>query len=74
MVPSYWFKDLVPESCCRIVGFSQSYKEMFVCNFLGLAVGANLPKHVVSSDQHVLLDILPPLRRHYSRSELTVMS
>lgn len=60
-------KDLVPESCCRIVGFSSAYKEPFVCNFLGLSVGVELPPHVVASELHVLLDILPPLGRHYSR-------
>lgn len=66
-------QDLVPESCCRIVGFSDEYKEPFLCNFLGLSVGVELPAHVVASDQHVLLDILPPLKRdhtHYSQEEL----
>ena len=66
-------QDLVPESCCKIVGFSEEYKEPFVCNFLGLSVGAELPPHVIASDQHVLLDILPPLKRHptsYSKEEL----
>ena len=38
-----------------------------MCNFLGLAVGVELPAHIVASELHVLLDILPPLRRHYSR-------
>ncbi|KAL5478159.1 hypothetical protein EMCRGX_G025050 [Ephydatia muelleri] len=51
-------KELVPDSCCRIVSFSQTYKESFVCNFLGLAVGGTLPHHVVESEYHVLLDIL----------------
>ena len=55
-------QELVPDSCCRIVPFSQTYKESFVCNFLGLAVGATLPHHVVESEYHVLLDILSPLR------------
>ena len=54
-------QDLVPDSCCRIVGFSQSYKESFTCNFLGLSVGVELPHHIVASDLHVHLDILPPL-------------
>ena len=43
-----------------------------MCNFLGLSVGVELPAHVIASDQHVLLDILPPLRRdhaHYSCEE-----
>lgn len=57
----------MPESCCRIVGFSEDYKEPFLCNFLGLSVGVELPAHVIASDQHVLLDILPPLNRHYSK-------
>ncbi len=60
-------QDLVPESCCRIISFSSSYKEPFVCNFLGLSVGVELPPHVVASELHVLLDILPPLGRHYSK-------
>lgn len=60
-------KDLVPESCSSIVSFSSVYKEPFVCNFLGLSVGVELPPHVVASELHVLLDILPPLRRHYSK-------
>lgn len=60
-------QDLVPESCCRIVSFSSSYKEPFVCNFLGLSVGVELPPHVVASELHVLLDILPPLGRYYSK-------
>ena len=60
-------QDLVPESCCHIVSFSSSYKEPFVCNFLGLSVGVELPPHVVASELHVLLDILPPLGRHYSK-------
>lgn len=64
-----YMQDLVPESCCRIVSFSSSYKEPFVCNFLGLSVGAELPPHVVASELHVLLDILPPLGRHYSLHE-----
>ena len=38
-----------------------------MCNFIGLSVGVELPPHVVASDLHVLLDILPPLRRHYSK-------
>ena len=38
-----------------------------MCNFLGLSVGVELPPHVVASELHVLLDILPPLGRHYSR-------
>ena len=53
----------MPECCCRIVGYSEEYKEPFVCNFLGLSVGVQLPAHVIASDQHVLLDILPPLKR-----------
>lgn len=53
----------MPECCCRIVGYSEEYKEPFVCNFLGLSVGVQLPGHVIASDQHVLLDILPPLKR-----------
>lgn len=53
---------MVPECCCRIVGYSEEYKEPFVCNFLGLSVGVELPGHVIASDQHVLLDILPPLK------------
>ena len=57
----------MPESCCRIVSFSSAYKEPFVCNFLGLSVGVELPPHVVASELHVLLDILPPLGRHYSK-------
>ena len=61
-------QDLVPDSCCRIVGFSQSYKESFVCNFLGLAVGVELPRHIVASDIHVHLDILPPLNSKSSGS------
>ena len=70
MLVSFPFlQDLVPESCCRIVGFSPSYKESYVCNFLGLAVGVELPPHIVASELHVLLDILPPLRRHYSRED-----
>jgi len=28
-----------------------------------------LPPHIVASELHVLLDILPPLRRHYSRED-----
>ena len=70
---SFFAQELVPESCCRIIGFSEEYREPFVCNFLGLSVGVELPAHVIASDQHVLLDILPPLRRdhtHYSREEL----
>lgn len=50
-------KELVPESCCRIVPFSQSYKESFVCNFLGLASSAAVPHHVVESEYHVLVDL-----------------
>ena len=61
-------QDLVPECCCRIVGYSHTYKESFTCNFLGLTVGVELPPHVVASEHHILLDILPPLTRHYSRS------
>ena len=49
------------------MGFSPTYEESYVCNFLGLAVGVELPAHIVASELHVLLDILPPLRRHYSR-------
>lgn len=59
-------QELVPESCCKIVGFSEEYKEPFLCNFLGLSVGVELPAHVIASDQHVLLDILPPLKRHFT--------
>ena len=51
------------------MGFSPTYEESYVCNFLGLAVGVELPPHIVASELHVLLDILPPLRRHYSRVE-----
>lgn len=52
-------QDLVPEKCCRIVAFSQTYKESFVCNFLGLSSTVEIPKHVISSDMHVVVDILP---------------
>ena len=54
-------QELVPEVCCRIVGFSVCYQESFHCNFLGLSVGVELPAHVVASEHHILLDILPPL-------------
>ena len=50
-------QDLVPEKCCQIVAFSQSYKESFVCNFLGLSATAEIPKHVMSSDLHVVVNI-----------------
>lgn len=61
-------KELLPESICHIVGFCCEYQESYVSEFLGLSVGVNLPKHIVDSDLHVLLDILPPLKRYYSRS------
>lgn len=64
----------MPESCCTIVGFSEDYKEPFLCNFLGLSVGVELPPHVIASDQHVLLDILPPLMRHHSKYSSEEMS
>ena len=53
-------KDLVPEKCCQIVAFSPTYREPFVCNFLGLSSSTEIPKHVMSSDQHVVVEILPP--------------
>lgn len=56
-------KELVPDVCCRIVGFSVTYQESFHCNFLGLSVGVELPAHVVASEHHILLDILPPLTK-----------
>lgn len=71
LLSSQWYiflQDLVPESCCRIIGHSHHYRESFTCNFLGLSVGVELPPHVVASEHHILLDILPPLTRHYSRS------
>ena len=40
-----------------------TYQESFHCNFLGLSVGVELPAHVVTSEHHILLDILPPLTR-----------
>ena len=49
----------MPEKCCQIVPFSKSYKEPFVCNFLGLSSSAEVPKHVTSSDLHVVVEILP---------------
>ena len=52
-------QDLVPEKCCQIVSFSQTYKESFVCNFLGLSSSADIPKHVTSSDLHVVVEIQP---------------
>ena len=52
-------QDLVPEKCCQIVAFSRTYKESFVCNFLGLSSTVEIPKHVTSSDMHVVVDILP---------------
>ena len=55
-------KDLVPEKCCHIVAFSQTYKEPFVCNFLGLSSTVEIPKFVTSSDLHVVVDILPAPR------------
>ena len=61
-VSSCSFQELLPANCCNIVGFSSKYQESFRCNFLGLSVGVNLPKHIVDSEFHVLLDILPPLR------------
>ncbi len=54
-----YLQDLVPEKCCQIVAFSRSYKESFVCNFLGLPSSAEVPKHVTSSDLHVVVEILP---------------
>lgn len=56
------FQVLLPENCCQIIGFSSKYQESFRCNFLGLSVGVNLPEHIVNSEFHVLLDILPPLK------------
>ena len=53
-------QDLVPEKCCQIVPFSQTYKEPFVCNFLGLSSTTEIPKHVISSDMHVVVDIVVP--------------
>ena len=50
---------MVPEKCCQIVPFSKSYKEPFVCNFLGLSSSAEVPKHVTSSDLHVVVEIFP---------------
>ncbi|CAI8042966.1 Folliculin [Geodia barretti] len=50
-------KNIVPEKCCQIVPFSKSYKEPFVCNFLGLSSSAEVPKHVTSSDLHVVVEI-----------------
>ena len=47
----------MPEKCCQIVPFSKSYKEPFVCNFLGLSSSAEVPKHVTSSDLHVVVEI-----------------
>ena len=55
-------QELLPANCCHIVGFSSKYQESFRCNFLGLSVGVNLPGHIVDSEFHVLLDILPPLK------------
>ena len=55
-------QELLPANCCNIVGFSSSYQESYRCNFLGLSVGVNLPEHIVNSEFHVLLDILPPLK------------
>lgn len=55
-------QELIPDSCCRIIGFSTKYVESYLCEFLGLSVGVNLPKHIVDSEFHVLLDILPPLK------------
>ena len=52
-------QDMVPEKCCQIVPFSKMYKEPFVCNFLGLASSTEVPKHVTSSDLHVVVEILP---------------
>ena len=49
----------MPEKCCQIVPFSQMYKEPFVCNFLGLSASAEIPKHLFSSDMHIVVDILP---------------
>ncbi len=60
------YQDLVPDVCCRIVAFSSVYQESFSCNFLGLSVGVELPAHVVASEHHILLDILPPLSRPVS--------
>ena len=57
-------QELLPANCCSIVGFSNSYQESYRCNFLGLSVGVNLPQHIVESEFHVLLDILPPLKVH----------
>ena len=56
----------MPDVCCRIVAFSSVYQESFSCNFLGLSVGVELPAHVVASEHHILLDILPPLSRPVS--------
>ncbi len=55
-------QDLLPETICRITGFSQEYKDSYMTEFLGLSVGVNLSKHIVDSELHVLLDILPPLQ------------
>ena len=53
---------MLPETICRVTGFSQEYKNSYITEFLGLSVGVNLPKHIVDSELHVLLDILPPLK------------
>ena len=55
--------ELLPSKCCKAVPYSNAYIESYrySCNFLGLAVGVQLPDSLVSSSDYVILDVLPPL-------------
>ncbi|KAK3089739.1 hypothetical protein FSP39_006103 [Pinctada imbricata] len=52
-------KPLLPKGCCRMIGYSNMYEESWRCNFLGLTPDVTIPKHIMSNEAFVLLDITP---------------
>ncbi|XP_041363067.1 folliculin-like [Gigantopelta aegis] len=50
-------KCLLPKGCCRTICYSSKYEESWRCNFLGLKPGIMVPKHVMSSEMFVLVEV-----------------
>ncbi|XP_014671045.1 PREDICTED: folliculin-like isoform X2 [Priapulus caudatus] len=50
----------LPKGCSRVIAWSSTYVDSWMCNFLGLELGVEIPEHVSEADKYSVLDILAP--------------
>jgi len=54
--------NLIPQECCLIDSYSESFKELWECNILGIASDVIIPRHI-DNDNTAIIDI-----EYYDRS------